>query len=67
MGGGRGVLCFASPWRGVGATISLGWGLCSPLVGVGTLVVGNVSAPGKVVCSLTAEGFFIFQTTSYLC
>jgi len=29
-------------------------------------MVGTVSAPGKKVCSLTAEGFFIFQSISYL-
>lgn len=29
-------------------------------------MVGNVSAPGKEVCSLTAEGFFVFKAVSYL-
>lgn len=29
-------------------------------------MVGNVSAPGKEVYSLAVEGFFIFQTISYL-
>lgn len=65
MDGGRGAVCrdcFASPWGEVGATVFLGWGLCSPSAGRGS----NVSVPGKEMCSLTAEAFFIFQTISYL-
>lgn len=54
------------PGQDMGATLFLGWGLRSPSAAGGRLMVGNVSAPGKEVCSLTAEGFFIFQTISYL-
>lgn len=69
MGGRRGAVCrecFASPWAGRGCHTFPWLGAPQPLSSRGRLMVGNVSAPGKEVCSLTAEGFFIFQTISYL-